>query len=486
MNTYTPRAASAWLIFVASLTMASGQSASTNPATATSPAAASTAPQIQAADGTPSWLTWGGDLRLRNEYFNNALTLSDVVPAHEQDLFRVRARLWSSVMIDPDFSFNVRLAAEPRIWVDPAFAKQHPGMGTEDRYGIFDNFNLKWTKAFGLPLTITAGRQDVQFGDPLNWWLVADGTPGDGSWSFFLDSVRATLDVPEIKTKFDVVCIDQHAKPGEWLPILGNPSTYSVVEQNERGVILYASNKSLPDTQVDGYFIYKRDDAVFAYSDTGEIYTLGGKISGTPSPNWRYSAEGACQWGWKVDSSVKTPVNLSTVRRDIQAYGWNARLSYLFKDPMDNQLSLVGEYLSGDNPNTTGKDEMFDVLWGRWPRFSELYIYSYPMETAGKIAQLNDILRIGPSWTIVPMKGMTVSATYNAWFAPQDVPTRTLKASLFSESGHFRGNFFQVFVKQQFSKHLSGQVWGEILKEGNYYARRDLLSYVRAEMQVSF
>jgi hypothetical protein len=41
-------------------------------------------------------------------------------------------------------------------------------------------------------------------------------------------------------------------------------------------------------------------------------------------------------------------------------------------------------------------------------------------------------------------------------------------------------------VKHQFNKHLSGQIWAEVLREGDYYARRDLLSYLRAEMQVTF
>ena len=485
MTTDTVRVASVLLILVGSLTITFGQTSNTTASAGVNSSPPQTA-QLLPAAAEPSWFTWGGDVRVRNEYFNGALTLSDVAPTHEQDLFRVRARLWSAATIAPDFTFNLRLAAEPRIWEERAFAKQHPGTGTEDRYGILDNCNLKWAHAFDLPLTITAGRQDVQFGDPLNWWLVGDGTPSDGSWSFFLDSVRATLDAPEIKTKFDVVCIDQHARPDTWLPILGSEGTYSLVEQNERGLILYASNKSVPDTQADAYFIFKQDDAVFAYSDTGDIYTVGGKLSGTPAPHWSYSAEGAWQWGWKRDSSVRTPVNLGAVRRDIQAYGWNAKLSYLCKDPMDNQVSLVGEFLSGDDPGTTGKDEMFDVLWGRWPRFSELYIYSYPMETAGKVAQLNNLLRLGTSWSFVPVKGTTISLTYNAWFAPESVPTRALNPALFNGNGHFRGNFGQLWVKHQFSKHLSGQVWAEVLREGNYYARRDLLSYLRAEMQVNF
>ena len=36
---------------------------------------------------------------------------------------------------------------------------------------------------------------------------------------------------------------------------------YPLTEQNEQGVVLYGSNKSLKNTQIDGYFIYKRDSA---------------------------------------------------------------------------------------------------------------------------------------------------------------------------------------------------------------------------------
>jgi len=35
-------------------------------------------------------ITWGADLRLRNEYVYNALTLSDGGARHEQDYFRFR------------------------------------------------------------------------------------------------------------------------------------------------------------------------------------------------------------------------------------------------------------------------------------------------------------------------------------------------------------------------------------------------------------
>jgi len=486
MTTQSSRTAALFLTLAASLTMAFGQTSNTASSPGATPSSAAAAQPLQAAPDAAPQLTWGGDLRLRNEYFNSALALNAAAPLHEQDYFRIRARLWSSVTLVPDFTFNVRLAAEPRLWEDSSYTKQHPGVGLEGRYALIDTFNLKMTHAFGLPLTITAGRQDVQFGDAANWWLVGDGTPGDGSWTTFLDSVRATLEIPEIKTKVDAVYIYQHARPDTWLPILGRETTYSLTDQNERGVILYASNKSITNTQVDGYFIYKKDNRVFSSGDDANIYTIGSKLTGTPLPNWQYSAEGALQWGTKTDPSVKTPVNVSTLQRDIRAYGWNAKLTYLFKDSLNDQVSLVSEFLSGDNPNTSGKDEMFDVLWGRWPRFSELYIYSYPMENGGRIAQLNNLLRAGASWSLTPMKGMSFSATYNALFAPVAIPTRNVSASLFSDSGHFRGHFVQLVLKQQFNKHLSGHLWTEFLREGDFYTHRNTLSFLRAEILLTF
>jgi len=458
------------------------------------------------------WLTWGGDVRLRNEYLNNAITLDDGALRHEQDYFRFRERIWTTITPVTNLTLNARLAAEQREWMKPTYASQYfvsstvSRSGLEERYGILDNANLKWNNAFNLPLTITAGRQDIMFGDPLNWWLVADGTPGDGSWTFFLDSIRLTFDAKDIKTKFDLVYIYQNALPDEWIPTIGRSGgntrpngsvkPYYLTEQNEQGVIFYVSNKSLKNTQVDGYFIYKRDSRelpLLTIGDNADIYTLGAKITGQPTPHWAYSVEGAYQFGHKQDLMVLTNYTTSpSAWRDISAYGANAKLSYLFKDKLNNQASLIFEYLSGDDPNTKGTDEMFDILWGRWPRWSELYIYSYGAETSGKLAQLNNIMRIGPSWSFVPIKDTTLSVTYNALFAPEETPTRAVGAapgttgSLFTGNGDFRGHFLQAWVKHQFSKRVSGHLWSEFVWQGDYYAKRDMLTFLRAELMMTF
>ncbi len=287
----------------------------------------------------------------------------------------------------------------------------------EWRYGILDVANLKLTSLFDQPLTVTLGRQDVM--DVLNMrngWLVFDGTPGDGSWSFFMDGARAAFDAKAIKTKFDVSYISMHAYAGEVIPTIGNSSSfnaaggytgYLLTEQDEQGAVLSIANNSIENMTLGGYFIYKDDT----------------RVQGVPN---------------------------------------------------------------GDNANIGGTDEMFDVLWARWPRWSEMYIYSYPNETSGKIAQLNNVGRVGPMWTFSPMKGMAFSVMYNALFAPESVPTRTVNRSLFSMDGNFRGHYLQAILRHKFSEHVSAHLWGEWVFEGDYYAQRDVMTFLRAEVLLTF
>ena len=433
-----------------------------------------------------SWLSWGADVRVRNEYFDNVISLTSAHPLSEQDVIRFRARLWTAVTPVTNVTINARLAAEPREWLKPAFVGSYRGQtGMEWRYGIADSLNVRWTNVLSQPLSITAGRQDIMLGDYWNWWLVADGTPLDGSWTFFLDSLRFQYDLRELKTKLDLIYIHQNAFSDDTLPTFNNQHV-ALTEQREQGVILYGSNKSLKNTTLSGYFIYKGDEQELANGDNADIYTVGGRWTGTVASHWQYVVEGAYQFGTKQDPTVKVPVDVSHRERDINAFGGNAKLSYLTKDRFNNQFHLVFEYLSGDNPKTPGQDEMFDILWGRWSQFSELYIYSYIQETGGRVAQLNNIERIGAGWTLSPVKDLNLSAFYNAWLAPESVPTRALTPALFSGNGNFRGHFLQTTASYQFSPHLKGHLWGEWVWQGDYYAQRDLMTFLRAEVTLTW
>ena len=52
---------------------------------------------VQQAKNPTDWLTWGLDLRLRNEYLDNCIRLGNNVSLHELDYFRFRGRFWVSV-----------------------------------------------------------------------------------------------------------------------------------------------------------------------------------------------------------------------------------------------------------------------------------------------------------------------------------------------------------------------------------------------------
>ena len=483
-------------VFAATSAITQAQTAAT---TTAAPAAPPSAFEdfVQQAKNPTDWLTWGADVRLRNEYLNNALTLSEAGARHEQDYFRFRERLWISLMPVTNLSVNARFAAEEREWMKPSNAGQYGyRSGFEERYGILDNAYVKWNNIADQPLTLSAGRQDIALGDPDDWWLVLDGTPGDGSWTYFLDSIRTSYELKNVQTKIDVIYIYQNARPDAWIPTIGESSDntsplgkkpYYLTEQNEQGVILYLSNKSVNNMQIDGYFIYKRDAKEMANGDNADIYTIGSKITGTPADHWSYSVEGAYQFGHKQDAMVGADyVNSKEDWRDINAYAGKVRVNYLFKDQMKNQVSLVGEFLSGDDPNTKGTDEMFDVLWGRWPRWTELGTWCYAAETAGKYLQMNNIGRVGLNWNVTPVKGLNFNAMYNALFAPESTPTRTIAPTRFSNNGNFRGHYVQGILKYQLNKHATAQVKGELLSEGDYYAQRDLMTFLRTELNFTF
>jgi hypothetical protein len=491
------------LTLAATLISAQGQTVQATSGSGAAPPLSSTEQFIYDIKNPFPWLNWGGDLRIRNEYFDNALSLSSGLPRHAQDYFRLRGRVWATATMVTNVTLNARVSAEPRDFMEPSYPGTYLNReGMEWRYGILDVANLKMANLFDQPLTVTLGRQDVM--DVLNMrngWLVFDGTPGDGSWSFFMDGARAAFDAKAIKTKFDVSYISMHAYAGEVIPTIGNSSSftragkytgYLLTEQDEQGAILSIANNSIENVNLGGFFLYKNDTRVqgVANGDNADIYTIGGSISGTPSKHWQYWVEGAYQCGSKEDATVNTgPGGLVDPQhgwRSMSAYGGNARLTYLFNDRLNNQLSLVGEFLSGDDPNSGGTDEMFDVLWARWPRWSEMYIYSYPMETSGKIAQMNNVGRVGPMWTFSPMKNMAFSVMYNALFAPESVPTRTVNRSLFSMDGNFRGHYVQAILRHKFSNHLSAHLWGEWVWQGDYYAQRDVMTFLRAEVLLTF
>jgi len=424
------------------------------------------------------WLCFGGDIRLREIFSPNLLL--DQEDRHFQ---RYRFRLWSKITPVKDVEVNVRLVWEPRHYCEPDRVLRARDASVINSWtgseAIFDHMNLKWSNVLGLPLTVTVGRQDIILG---NGWLVLDGTPLDGSRTIFFDAARATIDLKDINTKVDLIGIRQKSDSDYWLKPFCDKDFHNM-EQDEAGAIIYVSNTSLPNTQIDGYFIYKHDDqdlgsqpgdvgagalAPWQTGATGDIYTIGGRVAGTIDQDgrWKYRVEGAHQFGHKNG-------------RQLCAFGFNSQIRYFFKDKWNNNLRAGYEYLSGDKQSSRGRDEQFDPLWGRWPQFSELYVY--PVALENRPGETTNFHRLGFGWSCKPHEKLDLAADYHLLWADRH-PARN--NAFFTNNGAFRGQLLTGVLKYKFNPHISGHLLAEVFMPGNFYdkARNEVAGFFRYEL----
>jgi hypothetical protein len=407
------------------------------------------------------WMKWGADLRFRDEYLKSpGLNDHDAAPAfRESNWQRYRARWWMTLTPVKNLDLNLRIEWEGRHNSVPDSAIEWAKEAVR-----IDTANIKLTNVLDTPLTLTLGRQDILLGDG---WLVFEGTPVDGSRTTFFDAARGTLEVKDIDTTFDFIYINQNARGNALVePLLD--FRLKVTEQNEQGFILWAANHSIKKTEIDGYYMYKAMQRVAANGDNGFIHTVGARIAGDIDEHWKYRAEGATQWGERNGQNLR-------------AFGFNSKLTYQFKDPMDNQLRVAFEYLSGDNPGSKGTNEAWAPLWGRWPQWSELYGYVLPDTGDSRVYESTNLYRLAGGWSISPMPKMVLAADYHLLFAPENTKAGTAG---FSDSGAFRGQLFTLLTTYQFSKHLKGHILAEFFCPGNYFAspRNDMATMLRGEL----
>ncbi|MBK1721143.1 alginate export family protein [Thiocystis violacea] len=446
-------------------------------------AAALAAPTLRA-ETAASPFTWGADLRLRQVYIDN-VGLNDASATADRTFQRYRTRIWGGYSFTDQIQANARLIWEgrhyqdpnPSDWSTPGFEKWYSG-------GIlFDQLAVDFKQIGGSPLSLKLGRQDIILG---NGWLILEGSPIDGSRTIYLDAARATYALDSAGSTLDLMYIDQSANTGRFPQSL-NGVLEDQTEQYEQGVVLYARDKSLlPDTDLDGYFIYKHDrpnltennirvnnGAPFpSPSDSGDIYAAGVRADAKLTPAWALRAETVYEWGTRN-------------QRDLSAFGLNSRLTYSLDDSLKNQFHAGYEFLSGDDPDSED-DEAFDPLWGRWPQWSELMIYQWPLES--RVGEATNLQRLNAGWQAQVHSSSTVTVDYHALWADQETTRTEAQMANISGEDRFRGHLFTAWLKTKFNKNVSGHLVAEYLMPGDYYAenRRDDSFFFRAEVTLTW
>ncbi|MCY2924389.1 MAG: alginate export family protein [Planctomycetota bacterium] len=424
------------------------------------------------------WLQVGGDFRFRENYGQNLKTLQNRQTWHFE---RYRGRLWWKVSPCDDVSFNFRLTYEPYIYDHPTTQ-----LSPANNEALFDEMNFEWKKFLGLPVTLKVGRQDITLGDK---WLVYDGTPGDGSRTAFFDAVRATITCdPQTKSSLDLIYTNNRANSSALIRPF-NDQGVELAETDSQGVIVYGSNKSIQDTTLEPYFIYKHDEWI-GKAQEADIYTFGLRAVRNFGEHWVASGELAKQFGQKQG-------------RELDSLGFNGRATYKVKDPHETEVYAGYEFDSGDKPGTSGRDEGFDRLWGRGVVWSDLH-NGYVDSIEGPKTMSTNMHRISMGWQASfedpcgckfsnVAKPYTLVLEHNILFADENYAyVKGISPSSgktgFSKDGNFRGQLPRAQLSYKFNEHISGHFQAEFFFPGDYYTdlRNDVALFLRYQLVVTW
>lgn len=435
---------------------------------------------------------YGAAFRLRYESWENVADLG-TVGAPSRDFFRFRSNLWGKTDLNQDLSFNLGLTNEAKYYIGSykPFETNNPATTDTDRFDpdelVIDNLYMTYKNVGGIPIDLRIGRQNFlfTFGE---MFLIADGTPGDGSRTYYFNAVRATVKFNE-RNNVDIVYISD-PETDEYLPSWHSSYSKDLVlyvnnkrllnASDEQGVVVYGRSKLSDNLTIEPYYIWKFEDQFttpYGLTPKLDINTIGMRAVVTYD-EWKLRAEYAHQFG-EYSSG-----------RDRDADG-----GYLFFGrkhstvPMKPEWELGYIYMSGDDPNTA-KHEGWDPLFSRAPAWNEISIYPMVYEN------MRDSGPIPAYWTnlIIYLAGvkMDLAPATNLGVSYQYLraaeATKGLNANMFSNSGKDRGQVGTLMLKQQFTKRLDGYVQVECFFPGNFYneQRSETAWFTRLELQYKF
>jgi hypothetical protein len=293
--------------------------------------------------------------RFRFEAWDNAVSLDD--SANDAMAYtRTRTTLGLRWLAARNVEVLAKVTNEFRVYLAP---KDRPFNWHEV---FFDNLYVKWDVPGRLPVTVTVGRQDIRLGEG---FIIADGTPGDGSRSYYFNALR--VDTSFNKANKLIFLAHAQETHDKYLPVV-HDRTQSLAEQPERVVGLYYEG-ALGRTRLDAYAMRKTTEATEPWPVAGRIDTLGARGRLLVMKRLSLTGEAAYQTG-----------TYGVAGRS--AFGGLFHLDYEVEKavPLVKTLTFGGIFLSGDKPGTA-RMEGWDPIFSRWPKWSEGYIYTFTRES---------------------------------------------------------------------------------------------------------
>jgi len=414
---------------------------------------------------------YGASERIRQEVWDNLLDLKTLPAAnntnYDRNFFRFKTSLWGSADFNKDTSLYLKLTSEVYYNLGPY--SQPWEQKLDENEMVVDNLYIKANNIFGLPVDLKIGRQDFLGPDMYGeGFLFSDGTPNDGSRTFYFNAAKAKWRINE-NHNVDFVYIANQFQDKflpTWRTSVPDAGTYYnhkkiLNASDEQAFVVYGRDKLSENLTVEPYYVFKKEKEHPLGPPTSELdlNTVGARVVYKADP-WKAGAEFAHQFG-EYDGG-----------RDRSANGGYIFGSRKFADmKFKPEFELRYVYLSGDDPDTK-KNENWDPLFSKAPYWNELLIYvqiyefikeTYAMPGYWSNLQL---YMAKASMELTPDTKLTLA--YQYWRSNEKAQPLASHAAMFGD-GHERGHLPTLFITHKVNKNIDAFFQYEYFFPGDFY-----------------
>jgi hypothetical protein len=408
--------------------------------------------------GRRNAVDFGFEERIRSENWNQIVDYSDRL-YDERRQIRYRTRFWVSVPFGSHVDVFAALNDEFKHQPTPKLTFNADEVIIENLYLDLKNIFLK-----GLSLRI--GRQNLSRGEG---FVLMDGNPLDGSRSVYFNAFDLSYSFRKSNLEILGVLDPSHDR---FLPVIHSEKK-ALAEWDEQALGLYYTDRNHPHTGIESYYLYKkevhdtRSPASRQFQPDRHLSTAGVRVLRKLGRGFETTGEYAYQWGRQHPNT--------------EIRGWGG---YCYvKRPFENRFKpyLLGGIwaLSGDDPQTS-RIEGWDPLFSRWPRWSELYVYSQIHEKAVGYWTNTGLVQAEAGFS--PAGPLDLRFTYyhmNAFHPFAGDPA-------IMGAGKRRGDLFEARADLKVSNSLKGHVLYENLMPGDFYSGGADGYFLRFELTWAF
>lgn len=373
---------------------------------------------------------------------------------------RHRTGLMAKVFPSPRWEIGLRFTNEFRRFLVPA------GLVFTFDEVVIDQSYAKVDSIGRTPLSAIIGRQNITLGEG---FLVAEGGPTDGSRTAYFNAINLNWQFSS-KTNLRFIYADQQ-KDDDILPVIHDQHRV-LAEGDEQGVILYLTT-SLSNVSLEPYLIHKKRNSSSKLPHAS-VVCLGIREQTRLTPRLTSTSELAIQTG-NADGE------------DHQAIGGYSYFEYKTNWPTyyPSSLTFGGVYLSGDD-NSSVKNEGWEPMFGRYPNWSESYVYTLNNEYG--VAYWSNFASLFGKVSGSLGKDITLNLEYHHLMAPEPVGEIFSSKRVFQDaSGKARGDLAIVKLNYVIKPRLSGHLLYEQFNPGTFYSpNARVSSWVRMEALLTF